>query len=98
MDTTIININQISVGSDIVANVLTSTPQYKVIVLMIKQGATLKEHSSKTDACITICEGEGFFIASGERIHLHPGLHFSFKADLVHAIEAASDLKIILVK
>ena len=69
-----------------------------VILIAIEQGKELTAHKSATDASILILEGEVIFKINGAEHNMKPHDMFSFKKEEIHAVEAISSAKLILIK
>lgn len=69
-----------------------------VILIAIENGKELTEHKSNTDASILVLEGVIKFKINGESYDLLPNDTFDFKKDELHAIEAITNAKLILIK
>ena len=69
-----------------------------VILIAIEQGKELTAHKSNTDASVLILEGVVKFKINGGVYDLLPNDTFAFKKDELHAIEAITNAKLILIK
>lgn len=69
-----------------------------VILIAIEQGKELTAHKSNTDASILILEGSVVFKINGEEHLLKVHDMYSFKKEEIHAVEAVSNAKLILIK
>ena len=79
-------------------NKIVSNTSGDIILIAIEQGKELSEHKSNTAASILILEGEIIFKINGETHTMKPNDLFEFKKDEMHAIEAVTNAKLILVK
>jgi quercetin dioxygenase-like cupin family protein len=58
----------------------------------------LSAHKSNTDASILVLEGEVIFKINGEEYLMKRHDMYSFKKEEVHAIEAITNAKLVLIK
>lgn len=79
-------------------NKVVSNETGDVILIAIEQGKELTAHKASTDASILVLEGEIVFKLKGELFPMKVHDMFSFKKDTLHAIEAVTDAKLILIK
>jgi len=69
-----------------------------IILISISKGDELKKHISNTDASVLVLEGEILFKIK-EQNHLLCSMDIvQFKKNEIHAVEAISDSKLILIK
>ncbi len=67
-----------------------------VVLVMLKKGARLDEHSNKSPFSVQVVEGSIAFVAGGERRELGPGRILAVRRELPHAVEAIEDSAFIL--
>ena len=79
-------------------NKVVSNNSGDIILIAIEKGKELSEHKSNTSASILMLEGEIIFKINGETHAMMPNDLFEFKKDEMHAIEAVSNAKLILIK
>jgi quercetin dioxygenase-like cupin family protein len=79
-------------------NKVVSNNSGDIILIAIEKGKELSEHKSNTAASILMLEGEIIFKINGEKHTMKPHDVFEFKKDEMHAIEAVSNAKLILIK
>jgi quercetin dioxygenase-like cupin family protein len=79
-------------------NKVVSNNSGDIILIAIEKGKELSEHKSNTSASILMLEGEIIFKISGEKHAMKAHDIFEFKKDEMHAIEAVSNAKLILIK
>ncbi len=69
-----------------------------VILIAIEKGKELTAHKSNTDASVLVLEGEVLFKINGEEYNLKVNEMYSFKKEEIHAVEAISNAKLLLIK
>lgn len=79
-------------------NKVISNSSGNVILIAIEQGKELSEHKSNTDASILILEGEIIFKINGAKYDMKQHDVFAFKKEQMHAIEAVTNAKLVLIK
>ncbi len=79
-------------------NKIVSNETGDVILISIEKGDSLKAHKAGTDASILMLEGEVIFKLNGELFPLKVHDMFAFKKNTLHAIEAVTDAKLVLIK
>ena len=79
-------------------NKVVSNESGNVILISIEKGKELSAHKSNTDASILVLEGEIIFKINGEEHPMKTHDMFAFKKEEIHAIEAVTPAKLILIK
>ncbi len=92
------NILSILPFEGIKTNKLVSNDTGNVILIAIEKGKELTAHKSNTDASILVLEGEIIFKINGENHLLNVHDMYAFKAEEIHAVEAITNAKLILIK
>jgi len=77
---------------------LLSNETGSIILISLEKGSELTAHTSPTDASILILEGDVKFKINDTDNVLSKNDLFSFKKNEIHAVEALSNAKLILIK
>ena len=81
----------------IVSRVLLKTPGGTVTLFAFVKGEGLSEHTAPFDALVIGVEGEAEIQISGQKHRLQEGETITMPANQPHAVQAASDFKMLLV-
>ena len=68
-----------------------------VVLVALKAGNTLEEHSAPAAATVITLSGNIIFTTSAEKITLEQGEAVSFTADILHAVHASEDSAFLIV-
>ena len=68
-----------------------------VVLVALKVGNTLEEHSAPAAATVITLSGNIIFTTSAEKITLEQGEAVSFTADILHAVHASEDSAFLIV-
>lgn len=83
--------------SSIVSRVLLKNPNGTVTLFAFGKGEGLSEHTAPFDALVICIEGEAEIQISGQKYRLQEGETIIMPANQPHAVQAASDFKMLLV-
>lgn len=86
------------VQDTVVNEVLISDDERAIILFALDSGTEIPTHTSKTDACIFILEGDIEFTLEMNKINLSTGEMFMFKKDVPHSLAATKKTKLLLIK
>lgn len=81
----------------IVSRILLKNPAGTVTLFAFSKGEGLSEHTAPFDALVICVEGEAEIDISGKKYRLHEGETITMPAKEPHAVQAASDFKMLLV-
>lgn len=81
----------------VVSQVLLKNPAGTVTLFAFAKGEGLSEHSAAFDALVIVIEGEAEIQISGQKFSLREGETLILPANQPHAVQAASDFKMLLV-
>jgi quercetin dioxygenase-like cupin family protein len=81
----------------IVSRILLKNPAGTVTLFAFGKGEGLSEHTAPFDALVICVEGEADLAISGKSYRLHEGESITMPANEPHAVQAASDFKMLLV-
>ena len=98
MDTKHINIFDEATFTDngIVTKVLSETESATYVLFCMKKDTELSEHTSTSEAVVTVVSGKGVFTLEGEEIQMVPGVFIPMEPNAKHAIRAEEDLLFVL--
>lgn len=68
-----------------------------LVLVALKAGITLEEHSAPTAATVVALSGNIIFTTSAEKITLEQGEAVTFTADVLHAVYASEDSAFLIV-
>jgi quercetin dioxygenase-like cupin family protein len=68
-----------------------------IVLVALKAGNTLEEHSAPAAATVITLSGNIIFTTSAEKITLEQGEAVSFTADILHAVHASEDSAFLIV-
>ena len=68
-----------------------------LVLVALKAGNTLEEHSAPAAATVITVSGNIIFTTSAEKITLEQGEAVTFTADVVHAVYASEDSAFLIV-
>ncbi len=80
----------------IVTKVLSETESTKHVLFCMKEDTELSEHTSTSEAVVTVISGKGLFTLEGEEIQMVPGIFIPMEPNAKHAIKAEEDLIFVL--
>ena len=83
--------------SSVVSRVLLKNPGGTVTLFAFGKGESLSEHTAPYDALVICIEGEVDIEVSGQKYLLKEGETITMPANQPHAVQAASDFKMVLV-
>lgn len=83
--------------SSVVSRVLLKNPGGTVTLFAFGEGEGLSEHTAPFDALVICVEGEAEIQISGQKHRLQEGETITMPANQPHAVQAASDFKMLLV-
>ena len=91
-------VDQVAVQpGSIVSRKLVETAHGRVVLFAFDAGEALSEHTSPYTAMVVVLEGKGKMTVGGEEVFLNPGEACLFPANIPHAVEAVSRMKMLLV-
>jgi quercetin dioxygenase-like cupin family protein len=76
---------------------LVKNAKRQAMLVCLKAGIEIPEHTSSYDGFITVIEGRGVFHLSGREIMLTPGTFIELPADTRHALTVEEDLAMLKV-
>ncbi len=82
----------------VVKEILISDDDREIILFALDSGTEIPTHTSKTDACVFILEGDIEFTIEMNKINLSKGKMFMFKKDIPHSLIATKKTKMLLIK
>ena len=68
-----------------------------IVLVALKAGNTLEEHSAPAAATVITLSGNIIFTTSAEKITLEQGEAVTFTADILHAVYASEDSAFLIV-
>ena len=68
-----------------------------LVLVALKAGTTLEDHSAPAAAIVITLSGNIIFTTSGEKITLEQGEAVAFTADVLHAVYASEDSAFLIV-
>ena len=68
-----------------------------LVLVALKAGTTLEDHSAPAAAAVITLSGDIIFTTSAEKITLEQGEAVTFTADVVHAVYASEDSAFLIV-
>jgi quercetin dioxygenase-like cupin family protein len=68
-----------------------------VVLVALKAGNTLEEHTAPAAATVITLSGNIIFTTSAEKITLEQGEAVTFTADILHAVDASEDSAFLIV-
>ncbi len=74
------------------------TDHFKITLVSLEKGQRLDPHTSPVDAFIYVLEGNANFNMEGKASFLQVGDGLSFKANIVHSVNALTDFKMLLIR
>ncbi len=83
---------------DLNINVLNSSPTRKIILVSLRNGATLDDHAANCPISVVCVSGNGTFEVEGKTQDLKEGVALSLDARVVHNVKAKNDLEILITK
>lgn len=90
-------VDQVSVQpGSIVSRKLMETGHGRVVLFAFDAGEALSEHTSPYTAMVVVLEGSGRMTVGGREVRLNPGEACIFPANVPHAVEAVSKMKMLL--
>ena len=67
------------------------------VLVALKAGTTLEDHSAPAAATVITLSGNIIFTTSGEKVTLEQGEAVAFTADVLHAVYASEDSAFLIV-
>lgn len=68
-----------------------------LVLVALRAGTTLEEHSAPAAATVITLSGNIIFTTSGEKVTLEQGEAIAFTADVLHAVYASEDSAFLIV-
>ena len=68
-----------------------------LVLVALKAGTTLEDHSAPAAATVIMLSGDIIFTTSGEKVTLEQGEAVAFTADVLHAVYASEDSAFLIV-
>jgi quercetin dioxygenase-like cupin family protein len=84
--------------SPINAQAVLTRDNLKVMRIKIAKGAALAEHSTHTDAIVTVIKGKGTFTIKGKPRAIVTGDVIDLQPNDLHAVSADEELELIVIK
>jgi len=81
----------------IATQVLHKTDGGSAAVLAIAAGGALREHTNPSDALVVVVEGQARITVAGTPHTVAAGETIRLPADIPHAVDAVSDLRMLLI-
>ncbi|HEY9623100.1 MAG TPA: cupin domain-containing protein [Crinalium sp.] len=72
--------------------IITKDEKRQAVLVCLKAGTHLSQHTSGHDGFITVIEGQGVFFLDDQEITLAPGVFIAMPTNVVHAITAIANL------
>lgn len=75
---------------------LVKTPRMRVVLMALRNGASLREHHVEGPITVLVMEGSINFIVGQETCHLHRNGFVSLEGTIPHDVEALEDSVVLL--
>lgn len=70
----------------------------KLVLITIRNGATLAKHAAKEPVTIQCVSGRGTLVAGDQRFELEPGVIVPLEANVEHAVEASPAVSVLVTR
>lgn len=87
---------EIGAGKEREVHTLLADPWRKLVLIRLRGGALLVDHSAKVPITIHALLGKGSLNVAGNAYSLTPGIIVPVDADIVHNVQAAPELAILV--
>jgi len=88
--------NEIGVGKDREIQILLADPWRKLVLIRLRRGALLADHSARVPITIQTVAGKGILRVGDEAHELVPGVLVPVDANLLHNVQGHPDVAILV--
>jgi len=83
---------------DLTAKILYSDPSKKIVLIRLKNGATLSDHAADCPIVVLCISGSGTFGYNGKSLKIEKGALVELDARVVHSVQAEDEIEILVTK
>ena len=83
---------------DLTSKILHSDQLKKIVLIRLKNGATLSDHAADCPITVLCISGSGTFVYNGKSIKIEKGAVVELDAMVVHSVQAEKEIEILITK